>query len=105
MDKMSWLDESLINPKCTQCDFENPEGTLVFCENCGFPLDMDIEFETFNGLPNLIDRTTDPKMIIDKRSEKSIYITIGDYTYYIDDSTNEQIINKWKHNDNPRIFN
>ena len=54
MDKMSWLDKSLINPKCTQCDFENPEGTLVFCENCGFPLDMDIEFETFNGLPNLL---------------------------------------------------
>lgn len=52
-----------------------------------------------------IDETTDRKMIIDKRSEKSIYITIGDYTYYIDDSTNEQIINKWKNNDSSRIFN
>jgi hypothetical protein len=32
---------------------------------------------------------------IDVRSNKSLYITIGDWTYYIDDSTNEQIIDKW----------
>ena len=32
---------------------------------------------------------------IDVRSNKSLYITIGDYTYYIDDSTNEQIMEKW----------
>ena len=32
---------------------------------------------------------------IDVRSNKSIYITIGDYVYYIDDSTNEQIMDKW----------
>jgi len=32
---------------------------------------------------------------IDVRSNKSLYITIGDYVYYIDDSTNEQIIEKW----------
>ena len=36
------------------------------------------------------------KMEIDVRSDKSLYVTIGDYTYYIDDSTDEQIINKWK---------
>jgi hypothetical protein len=35
-------------------------------------------------------------MIIDVRSDKSLYVTIGRYTYYIDDSTNEQIINKYK---------
>ncbi len=32
---------------------------------------------------------------IDVRSNKSLYITIGDYVYYIDDSTNEQITEKW----------
>ena len=36
------------------------------------------------------------RMEIDIRSNKSLYVTIGNYTYYIDDSTNEQIINKWK---------
>tara|TARA_Y100001937_G_C7067024_1_gene306514 strand:+ start:161 stop:400 length:240 start_codon:yes stop_codon:yes gene_type:complete len=36
------------------------------------------------------------KMKIDVRSDKSLYVTIGDYTYYIDDSTDEQIIDKWK---------
>ncbi len=42
-------------------------------------------------------RWTDRKnMEIDVRSNKSLYVTIGDYTYYIDDSTDEQIINKWK---------
>jgi hypothetical protein len=35
-------------------------------------------------------------MIIDVRSEGSVYITIGDYTYYIDDSTGERIMNSWK---------
>ena len=34
-------------------------------------------------------------MKIDVRSEESLYITINGWTYYIDDSTNEQIITKW----------
>tara|TARA_R110000850_G_C9606436_1_gene429296 strand:- start:1 stop:135 length:135 start_codon:yes stop_codon:yes gene_type:complete len=38
----------------------------------------------------------DIKMIIDVRSEESIYITINGVVYYIDDSTGEQIIEKWK---------
>tara|TARA_R100001460_G_scaffold569_6_gene2794 strand:+ start:509 stop:712 length:204 start_codon:yes stop_codon:yes gene_type:complete len=29
-------------------------------------------------------------------NDKSAYITINGYVYYIDDSTNEQIIDKWK---------
>ncbi len=37
-------------------------------------------------------------MKIDVRSENSVYITIGDYTYYIDDSTGERIMNSWKTN-------
>jgi hypothetical protein len=28
-------------------------------------------------------------------SKKSLYVTIGEWTYYIDDSTNEQIIDKF----------
>ena len=35
-------------------------------------------------------------MKIDVRSESSVYITIGDYTYYIDDSTGERIMNSCK---------
>ena len=35
-------------------------------------------------------------MIIDVRSEESIYITINGVVYYIDDSTGEQIMKKWK---------
>ena len=38
-------------------------------------------------------------MKIDVRSEESLYITINGWTYYIDDSTNEQIITKWKDGD------
>lgn len=34
-------------------------------------------------------------MKIDIRSEHCLYIEIDDYVYYIDDSTNEQIIEKW----------
>ena len=34
---------------------------------------------------------------IDVRNNKCLYITIGDYVYYIDDSTNEQIMDKWLH--------
>lgn len=35
-------------------------------------------------------------MKIDKRSNESVYITINGWVYYIDDSTGEQIIKKWK---------
>ena len=38
-------------------------------------------------------------MKIDVSSEESLYITINGWTYYIDDSTNEQIITKWKDGD------
>lgn len=34
-------------------------------------------------------------MKIEIVSSTSVYITIGDTTYYIDDSTGEQIITKW----------
>ena len=38
-------------------------------------------------------------MKIDVRSEESLYITMNGWTYYIDDSTDEQIIKKWKDGD------
>ena len=34
-------------------------------------------------------------MKIDIRSEHCLYIELNDYAYYIDDSTNEQIMEKW----------
>jgi hypothetical protein len=44
-------------------------------------------------------------MKIDVRSEESLYITINGWTYYIDDSTNEQIIKKWKDGDEQKNKN
>ena len=35
-------------------------------------------------------------MRIDVVSEDALYINLNGYTYYIDDSTDEQIIEKWK---------
>jgi len=35
-------------------------------------------------------------MKIDKRTEDSVFIDLNGWTYYIDDSTNEQIMKKWK---------
>jgi len=35
-------------------------------------------------------------MKIDVRSNESLYIEINGWTYYIDDSTDEQIIKKWR---------
>tara|TARA_Y100000593_G_C4156750_1_gene259899 strand:- start:392 stop:658 length:267 start_codon:yes stop_codon:yes gene_type:complete len=34
-------------------------------------------------------------MKIDIRSKESVYIEINGFTYYIDDSSNEQYMNKW----------
>ena len=35
-------------------------------------------------------------MIIETKSDEVLYITINGWVYYIDDSTGEQIIDKWK---------
>ena len=35
-------------------------------------------------------------MIIDVRGSHSVFITIGNRTFYIDDSTNEQIMEHWE---------
>ena len=34
-------------------------------------------------------------MTIDVRTKDSLYITIGNWVVYIDNSTNEKIINTW----------
>ena len=34
-------------------------------------------------------------MKIDVRSNESLYVELNGWVYYIDDSTNEQIIEKW----------
>tara|TARA_R110002012_G_scaffold212126_1_gene383135 strand:- start:792 stop:1004 length:213 start_codon:yes stop_codon:yes gene_type:complete len=43
----------------------------------------------------LFKKIKEIKMKIDIRSKNSLYIELNGWTYYIDDSTKEQIINKW----------
>jgi len=38
-------------------------------------------------------------MIVDVRTPESVYITINGYVYYIDDSTGEQIMERWHENE------
>jgi len=40
---------------------------------------------------------------IDKRSELSAYITIGDWIIYLDNSTGEHIIDTWKEGDHESV--
>ena len=48
-------------------------------------------------LADEIDKLLQEKnMKIDKRSKECVYITINGWVYYIDDSTGEQILQKWK---------
>jgi hypothetical protein len=36
------------------------------------------------------------KMRIDVVDDQAVYINLNGYTYYVDDTTDEQIIKKWK---------
>ena len=38
-------------------------------------------------------------MKIDTRSESSVFVTIGDWTIYIDNSTGERIVEQWNETD------
>ena len=40
-------------------------------------------------------------MKIDVRTKDCLYVELNGWTYYIDDSTNEQIIEKWKVKEEP----
>jgi len=42
--------------------------------------------------------TKEEQMKIEIKTKDCVYITINNFVYYIDDSTNEQIIEKWKEN-------
>tara|TARA_R100001530_G_scaffold16841_3_gene14675 strand:+ start:5675 stop:5797 length:123 start_codon:yes stop_codon:yes gene_type:complete len=39
-------------------------------------------------------------MKIDTRSESSVFVTIGDWTIYIDNSTGERIVETWSEKSN-----
>jgi hypothetical protein len=42
-------------------------------------------------------------MKIDKCSDQAVYITMDGWIFYIDNSTNEQIVKKWKVSDDSVI--
>lgn len=37
-------------------------------------------------------------MKINQPSNGSLYVTIGDYVYYFDDSTRERVVQRWRRN-------
>jgi len=41
---------------------------------------------------------------VDKRSKDSVYITIGKWVIYIDNSTGEHIIESWEENEGRSIY-
>ena len=51
------------------------------------------------GVPKISPKLQGRNMKIDKRSKECVYITINGWVYYIDDSTGEQILQKWKEED------
>ena len=59
------------------------------------------EFEFVASSSNgVLDIAISEDINISIRDNKSLYVTIGDWVYYIDDSTNEQIISKFKTKEN-----
>lgn len=55
------------------------------------------EFEFVASSNNgVLDIAVSEDINISIRDNKSLYVTIADWVYYIDDSTNEQIISKFK---------
>ena len=48
----------------------------------------------------VLDIAVSEDINISIRDSKALYVTIGDWVYYIDDSTNEQIISKFKTKNN-----
>ena len=43
-----------------------------------------------------MEKTKGKNMKIDKRSDDCVYITIGKWTVYLDNSTGEKIIDSWE---------
>jgi len=56
------------------------------------------EFSTLTNEYGFLEILVADNINISIRDEKALYVTLGDWTYYIDDSTGEQIIHKFKSN-------
>jgi hypothetical protein len=56
------------------------------------------EFSTLTNEYGFLEILVADYINISIRDEKALYVTLGDWTYYIDDSTGEQIIHKFKSN-------
>jgi hypothetical protein len=53
------------------------------------------EFTTFTSDYGFLEIEVADSIEISVRSKNSLYVKIGDITYYIDNSTNEQILHKF----------
>jgi hypothetical protein len=56
------------------------------------------EFSTLTSEYGFLEILVADSIEISVRDDKALYVTIGDVTYYIDDSTGEQIFHKFKSN-------
>ena len=56
------------------------------------------EFSTLTNENGFLEILIADSISVSIRDEKALYVTLGDWTYYIDDSTGEQIIHKFKIN-------
>ncbi len=56
------------------------------------------EFSTLTSEYGFLEINVADSIEISVRDDKALYVSIGDWTYYIDDGTNEQIIHKFKNN-------
>jgi len=58
----------------------------------------EFEFSTLTNQHGFLEILAADNISISVRDQKALYVTLGDWTYYIDDSTGEQIIHKFKSN-------
>jgi hypothetical protein len=56
------------------------------------------EFSTLTNEYGFLEILVADSIEISVRHDKALYVSIGDWTIYIDDSTGEQIIHKFKKN-------
>jgi hypothetical protein len=56
------------------------------------------EFSTLTSEYGFLEILVADSIEISVRDDKALYVSIGDWTIYIDDSTGEQIIHKFKKN-------
>ena len=56
----------------------------------------EFEFSTLTTKNGFLEILVADSIGISVRDNKALYVSVGEWTYYIDDSTNEQIIHKFK---------